>query len=173
MSAGTLLRLPHTGLSVPHTRIAVVAPGLVGLDGEPVGQIDTDRDTHETRYRPLSWRPPSLTEAEFGEFVGECRTESGGPVGVEQVLYLLDAEYGTGRALWRAATHGETVAQRLDPYGDGYLPDETLRVRHDANRMSVQVRAVAAGGPAGCWWRIWDGEAWQELRIDEGVRDDH
>lgn len=156
------VELPHTGLTVPHDRITLDGPGIIALDGQPVGQIVIDTDDHCEVFEPLNDEAP-LSVGDFFDYAAACRTPVGDPIDFEDIFLWLRAEYATGRALQRAADAGETVAQAMEPHGDGYLPGETIRVAHDEEREHVAYRADHAGCPAGTWWRIYDGNQWVEL----------
>ncbi|PZG13449.1 hypothetical protein C1I95_23640 [Micromonospora craterilacus] len=124
--------LPHSGLRVPHTRIAVTGVALphigpdvpqlspasslvavLSLDGNLAGVADTD-GREPLRYHPV---PRSrLGSDQLGEFVAECRRR-GQPVTVDTVLRCLAEEYHLTTQAHRAAAHGNTLVRLTDASG--------------------------------------------------------
>lgn len=163
MTAGLTMR--HTGLQVPDPVIKLLAPGVLGIGGEIVGEIAIDVDDEFAEvYRPVTPPAPARISVDgFFDWVCGCRTVGGEPVDPGGIFDYLRAEYQTEFALKRAARHGLTVAQAMVPHGDGYMPGPTLTVANEETRHEILHRADLLGQPDGTWWRIFNGSGWDEL----------
>lgn len=176
--------LPHTGLQVPHRRIAITAPASphpahhpaiaeLTLDGRPAATI------HQATLRAYTVPRPNtdqFTTADWFAYVEACR-DRGQPVGEERVIDALLVEAHTEHviaeadAMFRRGLLGRrpTVYRLVDhdqrpiiTFADAPLPaDATARSRlaeqlssHDAARRSH---------PDALRWQYWSGRHWQHL----------
>jgi hypothetical protein len=153
----------HTGLRVPHTRWKMSGPGVISLDGEPVGEVTIDLDD-DFAEAFAGYGPDAAARTDsFYEWAGMVRDETGHQLDLEDVFEFLRAEYATEWALRQAAKDGCTVAQAMVPYGDVYMPGETLAVWPADSREDVIWRTKLADQQHGTWWRIFNGKGWDEL----------
>lgn len=153
----------HTGLQVPDPVIKLLAPGILGVNREVIGEITVDvGDDFAEVYRPIA-PPERVSTSGFFDWVCRCRTVGGDPVDPAEIFDYLRAEYKTEFALRAASRAGLTVAQAMVPHGDAYLPGDTMSVATDETRQDVLWRTDQLGLPEGTWWRIFNGTGWDDL----------
>ncbi|GAB3147163.1 hypothetical protein GCM10027290_30010 [Micromonospora sonneratiae] len=162
-----LVMLPHSGLRVPHTRLAVTAiavphvgladalAAILRLDDTLVGIAETDG------RQPLVYR--SVRGSRFGrerlaELAACCRRR-GQPVTVDEFLRCLVEEYDLTVRAHHAAGRGDTLVRLTDP--DGHIlmiksvsapADARDRAHSRKCSFSSRHRPTASSGRSGLLW---------------------
>ncbi len=179
-----LVLLPHSGLRVPHTRLAVTSlkqlqtsrgvafTATLRLDGRVVGTIEDQGNGGGPMFEPR--HGAGFGHAEFAAFATRCRTSWGGN-DVESVLGDLVDEYDTGRIVARNAKAGKLSLRLMSPITEGsadlYCADlatyPSPRVpRTDAERAALgqSCQRHTATGP-GQTWQVWDADTAQWIDL--------
>jgi hypothetical protein len=179
-----LLRLPHTGIQVPHRRLRVTDLKQVALtngvawtatlvlDARVVGQVENAGQYGETFFRPFARR--EFGEDELRAFAARCRSEDGEPANVEAVLEALVHEY-EGEGVVRGYARRNQVPLRLlttlpgsrtrypgEFRGVPVLGDSSTRL--GAARSAVRAIPTDRTGT----WQIWAGQGWEDVFQTEG-----
>jgi hypothetical protein len=176
--------LPHTGISVPHTRLTLrklrSIPTSDGeaytaellLDGRPVGTIENTGTGGPTMWHPLD--RGVFGPEQMGAFVAACRDEHGQPIAEEFVLAELFEETRTARDVARYVKAGKAVVRTV-----AAITSDTAVVATFADAY-YGVPAEWATRPdklAASMWRqrpdahameLWTGERWDALPTADG-----
>jgi hypothetical protein len=182
-----LIRLPHTGLHVPHTDYRVTAyREHTTRDGvayvatlrhgkTTIGTIENEGTGGYTGFYPA--RHPReggyVGREDIEAFAVRCRTEDGGTPRDEMVLEDLITEYDTPRRLAKAAKAGRAIVrQQWFVYDDGKPvggPIADTEVQVDA-RLALPEHADALraliereGPNPEAFWQVWTGDRWDDV----------
>lgn len=179
-----LTALVHTGLQVPHTRLAVTALRQLSLhdgvaftatlrhDRQVVGTIENQGTGGGTWFIPT--HRATFGDTDLRAFADACRTAAGTVPTVEEILDDLVTEYDTSRAIRRAQRAGRTLLRLYDyiydehdqPFGEPIIHSEATAVPPTTDRArQALIAELTTNVPAGphAWWRIWNGHAWDDL----------
>jgi hypothetical protein len=171
--------LPHTGISVPHTRLTLrnlrSIPTSDGeaysaellLDGRPVGVIENTGTGGPTTWLPLDRN--GFGHTQMHGFVAACRDEHGGPIAEEFVLAELFEETRTARDVTRYLKAGKAVVRTVSAITSDGAVAATFA---DAYYGVPAEWATRPGELAASMWRqrpdayaieLWTGERWDAL----------
>lgn len=172
------IRLPHSGLQVPHTGYTVTSykghnthdgiayTATLRLNGKIIGNIENKGHGGPDTFYPTNSPTPAAhwdTINALEAFATHCIDSRGEPTSLEYVLGDLVTEYELTRDIRRAAKNGDSLLRMKDDYGaDGWpimvltteAPDEFVA---DRDRL----RAYLLGSPKlkpspTAWWQLWD-----------------
>lgn len=173
------VRLPHSGLTVPHTGYAVTSyrehptpdgvafTATLRLNNTIVGSIENDGHGGPDMLLPHTATGYRATMAGLEEFAASCTDARGETPSVEYLLGDLVTEYQTGRDIRRAAKRGHHLLRLMQDYeGDdgpmGWADEAAITEVPPALAADPQrLRAHLLGDPrlapdALSWWQIWD-----------------
>ena len=174
------ITLPHTGITVPHTRLSLrklrTVPTSDGeaytaellVDGKPAGTIE-----NSGQGGPTTWFPHQRTVfgwADMRAYVAACRDEHGAAVEEEFVLAELFAEARVTRDVARFVKAGKLPVRTFAVLtsGDEVLcafPDAyyTLPAEFgDANMRERLAAAMWRDHPGAHAIQVWTGTAWED-----------
>lgn len=183
----TTIRLPHTGLHVPDATLSVAAyrqhqtrdgmafTASLRVNCKKVGLIENDGHGGETGFFPDY--PASYGYKQIREYAGECRTEQGEPVTVEDLLNELIEERQQAKWVADATRKGQLALRMMDHclVGDddlpiaGFPPDplEMLATNKPGNQAQTKALAkelLAKYPPSSHgWWQMWNGGGWHDI----------
>lgn len=164
------LTLPHTGVQVPHTQLAVQAvqrgdtgyTAVLALHGGRVGTVEKPDDTVDPVYQP---DPGStLSQGALETFAGRCLDEHDIAPTVGELLELLVEEYTTASVIAEAAARREGVARYRSIWGDHHqalphVPEATP----DALQAVGRLVAPCTPHEHGVWQAWTTTQQWQVL----------
>lgn len=177
-----LVRLPHTGISVPDPDLRVTALQLSpGPDGDAytgtlrlgrrvAGVLVNDGFGGPTGYQPAPGSP--LSPRLLAAVVAASRDEHGDPIAETEFLDALVTEYENVQHVEIARRLGRSAVRMRAPLG----ADDVLAASHYTARCVVVAAAdtpeqrdelIAAlhqqPTPEGAWWQLWTGDRWDDL----------
>lgn len=183
-----LIRLPHTGLHVPHTDYRVTSLREyktrhgVGYEATLrhgktiIGTIENEGTGGETRFHPARHPRESgyVDRNDIEAYAARCRTDEGSTPSGEHVLDDLITEFETPRRLAKAAKAGHALLRlQTFVYGDddkpagGPFADQEMRVaaRLALPECAAELRwAVEREGTTpGAFWQVWRGDRWHDV----------
>lgn len=178
------IALPHTGLRVPHTDLAVTSlrhmptprglayTATLRLSGSIVGTVEDAGSGGGPIFRPRN--TATFGYDEINTYAAQCQT-SWGNASTESVLGDLVEEYNTQRTINRHRNSGHLVCRRMQPITTGV----TALVQRDlvtitygpAPRSSAERTALArfcadlTGEDPGDLWQAWNPteQRWTDL----------
>jgi hypothetical protein len=163
------VRLPHTGLRVPHDRLKVTAlrrtpvhnspayTATLTLDGEPVGHIRNDGTGGDT---DLAFPTSRWGEQHMADYAAACRRH-GQPVPQQQVLEALATECEVNEAIRAAETAGDALARLIDT-NENIRELRTITPAPRSPREVLDLGRTLTRGPDQRW-QIWAGATWFTL----------
>jgi hypothetical protein len=160
------VRLPHTGLRVPHDRLKVTDlqqipthnwpayTATLTLDGQSVGAIHNDGNGGDTT---LACDPARWGAQRMADYAAACRRH-GQPATQQQVLDALVTECELDQATAAAHAAGGALARLIDTNGSiRELRTITPAPRHLQEVLDLG-RTLTRGTDQ--QWEIWTGAAW-------------
>lgn len=180
----TLIRLPHTGLQVPHTRFGMHRIKTLAthdgeaytaellLDGKPVGLIENTGTGGSTTWFPL--KRDVLDWADMTEFAEQCRDEKGDTLHEEFVLAFMFDEFRTARDVARWVKQDRTVVRTVVRTLSALLShDDVVDCTYPDFIYSIPNRTIRSRATLADWmWRqnpnahdieVWTGQRWEPL----------
>lgn len=185
----TLIRLPHTGLRTPDTRLTVTSlsefetprgvafTSTLRLDNKIVGTIQNQGNGGDTRFESKYLRddPKALTEGQLAEYAAKCQTEAGNPVTVERLLDELVTEFDWTRRIQKAEKKGCAKLRMMARiFGAEDMPANEPYARSDASwttpadcadltAVSAAFTKQASADDENTWWQLWRGGKWVDV----------
>ncbi|MEU6618567.1 hypothetical protein [Streptomyces parvus] len=177
-----LIRLPHTGLQVPHTRYHLadfqqmemtcgIAYNASVYEGERmVGVIENKGNGGGTWFNPATYDDSRAVH----EFVTACRVDDQTLYDGEALDHLI-TEHETALQVAKCARQRETLVRGSDADGlpavslvFGTLPAR-LKSPHSPV-LSLIVRQLKASDPDVTAWEFWTGDAWEPLPLPANTK---
>ncbi|MFJ4343039.1 hypothetical protein [Streptomyces sp. NPDC088915] len=176
-----LIKLPHTGLHVPHDRYTLaglqqmttrcgIAYNATVHEGERcVGVIENEGNGGGTWFFPAT----AADHHAVHEFAAACRMD-GEPLSEEEVLDHLITEHETARDVAKCARHRASLLRGLDEDG---LPAVITSVsappvwldRADSPFLPRIARGLRASDPDVAVWEFWTGDQWKRLSLPAAI----
>ncbi|GIM90129.1 hypothetical protein [Paractinoplanes toevensis] len=182
------LRLPHSGLTVPHdgytvtaykelsTRDGVAFTATLRLNRKIIGTVENDGVGGPDTFHPNHALANAGQQAALETFAAQCTDAEGHTPDVEYVLGDLVIEYQTRRNIARAAKRGNTLLRLMQDHEDGNRPQgwasvtglletaQTVAANRGRLRASLLGHTRHAPPPLG-WWQLWqaDQSRWTDL----------
>ncbi|MEV8504499.1 hypothetical protein AB0368_06660 [Actinoplanes sp. NPDC051475] len=184
----TPVRLPHSGLTVPHTGYTVTSyrhhethdgvafTATVRLNNKVIGTIENDGNGGPDQFYPSTADGHRTTTPALEAFAAACTDAQGETPDLELVLGDLVTEYETSRHIARAAKRGHVTLRMMQdhelddgpmgwPSGAAFfaVPPATA-ANPDRLRTRLQ-REPDLAPDALAWWQIWDANAsrWNDV----------
>jgi hypothetical protein len=174
------IRLPHTGLRVPHDRYKVTSlrehnshdgvafVATLRYDGKPIGTIENGGTGGPTLFHPKMLRndPGYHPETLLDLYAADARTEQGDPADLEAVLNDLVTEYDWPKRIAKADKLGRTIGRMM--INDEHIGAYTVAmVELGRPYPALDLEQARTGllngknwpGDDG-WWQLWTGTAW-------------
>nr|BFE56399.1 hypothetical protein GCM10020063_009250 [Dactylosporangium thailandense] len=178
--ATTLVTLPHTGIRVPDATLQVTSyRELPTPDGAaytatvrwgriPVGSIHNEGRGGITMFWPVAGS--AFDRRRLAAFVAASRSADGRPLTEEDLLEELVTEYEHAAHVARARRAGGSPVQLRVPFGVGFdgvyytaARRIAAKVTTPAQRAALTAQLQRLAVPAGAWWQLWTGQAWEDL----------
>ncbi|MFD4320563.1 hypothetical protein [Streptomyces sp. NPDC058548] len=173
-----LIKLPHTGLHVPHDRYTLsnlqqmttscgIAYNATVHDGERcIGIIENEGNGEGTYFSPVTYADRFDVHA----FAATCWME-GGPLSEEDVLDHLITEHETAQQVVKYALRDD--ASLLRGFDEDGSPAITIAIgtplvwldRADSPFLPQIARDLKASDPDVAAWEFWTGDQWEPLSL--------
>ncbi len=184
-SCEALILLPHSGVRVPHTRLAVTSlkqvqmsrgvayTATLRLDGRIVGTVENEGCGGETMFQS---RPGAgFGYADLDTYAAQCRTV-GGATSTESVLNALVDEFDTARLVAKAAKAGRITCRLLSRISVDspviYATDHATLKAERAPRTPAEkaelgrnCHQMTPAQPGQSRWQVWDADAAQWIDL--------
>jgi hypothetical protein len=181
------LRLPHSGLTVPHDGYTVTAykelkthdgvafTATLRLNGKIIGTIENEGMGGPDTFHANDALTYGRQTAALETFAAQCIDAEGSVPDVEDLLGDLVTEYQTGRDIARAAKRGNTLLRLLQDHEDDNGPlgwaSETdlleIPLTTATNRGKLRVGLLChtrLTPPPFGWWQVWAADkGWTDI----------